>query len=74
MIIFQIPFFVNVIYSLFKGKKAGKNPWLANTLEWVAESPAPHGNFKELPHCYRGPYEYSVPGRSKDYWPQNEKN
>lgn len=74
MIIFQIPFFVNVIYSLFRGKKAGNNPWLANTLEWVAESPPPHGNFKELPHCYRGPYEYSVPGRSKDYWPQNEKN
>jgi cytochrome c oxidase subunit 1 len=20
---------------------------------------------------YRGPYEYSVPGREEDYWPQN---
>jgi len=21
---------------------------------------------------YRGPYEYNVPGREDDYWPQNE--
>jgi hypothetical protein len=20
---------------------------------------------------YRGPYEYSTPGRDQDYWPQN---
>ena len=43
-----------------------------NTLEWTAESPPPHGNWAELPSCYRGPYEYNVPGREKDYWPQNE--
>lgn len=73
MLLFQIPFLLNFFMSLFNGKKAGKNPWNANTLEWVAESPAPHGNFPELPNCYRGPYEYSVPGRSKDFWPQNEK-
>ena len=24
-----------------------------------------------LPTVYRGPYEYSVPGRDEDYWPQN---
>lgn len=73
MLAFQLVFAFNFIYSLFYGKKAGKNPWNSNTLEWTAESPAPHGNFKELPHCYRGPYEYSVPGRSSDFWPQNEK-
>lgn len=71
MLIFQIPFLINFIYSLFKGKKAGRNPWLANTLEWVAASPPPHGNFAEMPQVYRGPYEYSVPGREDDYWPQN---
>jgi cytochrome c oxidase subunit 1 len=58
---------------MFRGKKAGKNPWSANTLEWVAESPPPHGNFAVLPVVYRPPYEYSVPGRSSDFWPQNEK-
>jgi cytochrome c oxidase subunit 1 len=56
---------------MFKGKPAGKNPWKANTLEWTADSPPPHGNWPELPNCYRGPYEYSVPGREEDYWPQD---
>ena len=53
-------------------KKAGKNAWEANTLEWTTDSPPPHGNWPEgLPNCYRGPYEYSVPGREDDYWPQD---
>jgi cytochrome c oxidase subunit I len=72
LIAFQVPFFINFFYSIFKGKKASDNPWNANTLEWQCPSPPPHGNFKELPNCYRGPYEYSVPGRDKDFWPQNE--
>ena len=73
MIVFQIPFAINFFYSMFFGKKASKNPWDANTLEWVAPSPPPHGNFAEYPTVYRGPYEYSVPGREQDFWPQNEK-
>jgi cytochrome c oxidase subunit 1 len=73
MLAFQLVFLVNFVMSLIKGKKAGKNPWLANTLEWTCESPPPHGNWPEgLPNCYRGPYEYNVPGREDDYWPQNE--
>jgi cytochrome c oxidase subunit 1 len=72
LILFQFVFFVNMFWSFWKGKPAGNNPWEANTLEWVAPSPPPHGNFAELPNCYRGPYEYSVPNREKDYWPQNE--
>ena len=43
-------------------------------LEWSADSPPPHGNWPELPRVYRGPYEYSVPGREQDYWPQNAPN
>jgi cytochrome c oxidase subunit 1 len=69
----QLIFFYNVIKSWISGPEAGKNPWNAATLEWTATSPPPHGNWPEgLPNCYRGPYEYSVPGRDKDYWPQNE--
>src|SRR5262245_52251567 len=71
MLLAQVLFFVNVWLSLRNGKKAGKNPYKANTLEWQADSPPPHGNFAELPTVYRGPYEYSVPGRTDDYWPQN---
>jgi cytochrome c oxidase subunit 1 len=72
MLAFQVVFFINLFVSLRSGKKAPKNPWLANTLEWTTESPPPHGNWAELPRVYRGPYEYSVPGRKQDYWPQNE--
>jgi cytochrome c oxidase subunit 1 len=72
MLLFQIVFFVNFVWSLLRGKKAEKNPWKANTLEWTVPSPPPHGNFAELPRVYRGPYEYSHPGRREDYWPQNE--
>jgi cytochrome c oxidase subunit 1 len=68
----QIVFVVNLFYSILRGPKAVANPWHANTLEWVAPSPPPHGNFPEgLPNVYRGPYEYSHPDRKDDFWPQN---
>jgi len=74
LLLFQIPFLVNFFGSLFFGKKADRNPWKSNTFEWSADSPPPHGNWPVLPDCYRSPYEYSVPGRASDYWPQNEPN
>jgi cytochrome c oxidase subunit 1 len=74
MLAFQSVFIINFFWSLFRGQKAPKNPWESNTLEWTADSPPPHGNWKELPSVYRGPYEYSVPGRQQDYWPQNVPN
>ncbi len=72
MLIAQVPFIINFFYSMFKGRKAEKNPWNANTLEWTADSPPGHGNWPVLPEVYRGPYEYSVPDREDDYWPQDE--
>ncbi len=66
----QIPFVVNFIYSLFAGEKAPDNPWEANTLEWMAPSPPPHGNFATTPQVYRGPYEYSHPEVEEDWLPQ----
>ncbi len=74
MLAFQIPFLVNFILSMFRGPKAVANPWRANTLEWHAPSPPPHGNFPVLPTVYRGPYEYSVPDREDDHWPQHLPN
>ena len=67
----QLLFVVNFCWSLFRGKRAGENPWEANTLEWITPSPPPHGNFATTPTVYRGPYEYSVPGRSDDWFPQH---
>jgi cytochrome c oxidase subunit 1 len=67
----QILFIANFFWSLFKGRAAGRNPWNANSLEWITTSPAPHGNFDALPNVVRGPYEFSVPGMSEDYLPQD---
>jgi len=66
----QVIFFVNVLYSLRRGPLAERNPWRANTLEWAAASPPPHGNFETTPTVYRGPYEFSSPETTEDYWPQ----
>ena len=70
----QVFFFINLFVSLRGKKRVDRNPWKANTLEWVAVSPPPHGNFSEYPEVYRGPYEFSIPGREEDYWPQNQPN
>ncbi|MBI1976313.1 MAG: cbb3-type cytochrome c oxidase subunit I, partial [Candidatus Omnitrophica bacterium] len=68
----QILFFINFFGSLFKGAKAEKNPWQANTLEWTLPSPPIHGNFETIPTVYHGPYEYSRPGHDKDWLAQTE--
>lgn len=67
----QLPFIWNFFYSIFKGRKAESNPWEATTLDWACPSPPPHGNFDKPPKCYRGPYEYSVPGKKTDWSPQH---
>jgi len=69
----QAVFYFNLVWSIFKGKKAGENPWEATTLEWTTASPPPHDNFAgETPTVYRGPYEFSVPGAPKDFIMQSE--
>src|SRR5216684_3668149 len=70
----QTVFFFNLIWSLFKGKHAGSNPWKATTLEWqTPQTPPGHGNWgKELPIVYRWAYDYSVPGAEQDFLPQNQ--
>jgi cytochrome c oxidase subunit 1 len=66
----QFIFVANFFISLFRGAKAGRNPWKSNTLEWTAPSPPPHGNFEATPVVYRGPYEYGSPESDEDYLPQ----
>jgi cytochrome c oxidase subunit I len=68
----QLPFIFNFFWSIWNGKKVGRNPWDATTVEWDAPSPPGHGNFDKPLTIYRGPYEYSVPGAEKDYTPQTE--
>ncbi|PYM54095.1 MAG: cytochrome c oxidase subunit I [Candidatus Rokuibacteriota bacterium] len=70
----QILFIVNFVGSLYWGKRADRNPWQANTLEWTAPSPPPHLNWgATLPTVYRGPYEYSSPEVAEDYLPQDRR-
>ncbi len=71
--LFQIPFIINLLWSIKKGKEVSSNPWKATTIEWTATSSPPlgHGNFELIPTVYRGPYEYSVPGMASDFMPQD---
>jgi heme/copper-type cytochrome/quinol oxidase subunit 1 len=39
----------NIVRSLKVGKKAGNDPWQANTLEWFVPSPPPENNFDVVP-------------------------
>lgn len=69
----QILFYFNLVWSIFKGKKAGDNPWEATTLEWNTTSPPPHDNFAGvIPTVYHGPYEFAVPGAPNDFIMQSE--
>jgi cytochrome c oxidase subunit 1 len=68
--VFQLPFVINLAWSLRFGRAATTNPWEATTLDWSTPTPPPHGNFAAPPRVVRGPYEYSVPGAAMDFRPQ----
>ena len=68
----QIPFIINLFWSISHGEKVGDNPWRATTLDWQTPTPPPHGNFAHEPHVVRGPYEYSAPNHATDFTPQDE--
>jgi cytochrome c oxidase subunit I len=40
---------INALHSAKHGKKAGNDPWKANTLEWFTQSPPPENNFDVVP-------------------------
>ena len=69
----QLMFIYNLVWSLFRGKKAGPNPWQANSLEWqTPDTPPVHGNWgPERPVVYRWAYDFSLPGAEADFLPQN---
>ena len=70
LVVGVLVFAVNVLWSRREGVIAGPDPWGSGTLEWATPTPPPHGNFTEEPVVYRGPYEYSVPGKAMDFIPQ----
>lgn len=67
----QAIFIFNFFYSAYRGKRAGKNPWKSNTLEWTTPVEHIHGNWPgEIPEVHRWPYDYSKPGMEEDFVPQ----
>jgi cytochrome c oxidase subunit 1 len=42
-------FVANVVWSLWRGRAAGDNPWDAPDLEWATSSPPPPWNFTHVP-------------------------
>ena len=69
----QLIFVFNLFWSMFKGAKASDNPWDATTLEWTTATPPPHDNFGgHTPVVHNGPYEYGVPGATRDFVMQTD--
>ena len=70
--LFQVVFFFNFFYSIFRGPKSPQNPWKSNTLEWTAPVERIHGNWPgEIPEVHRWAYDYSKPGMDDDFVPQS---
>jgi len=68
----QTLFVINFHYGLLRRRRAEENnPWRATTLEWSIASPAPEGNFGDVPPVvYRGAYDFH--GDSElDFVPQH---
>ena len=70
----QMLFFFNLVWSLFRGRPSGDNPWRAASLEWqTPQTPPGHGNWgKDLPIVYRWAYDYNRSGAKQDFIPQTE--
>ena len=68
----QLIFLFNFFHSMYYGKKAEKNPWNSNTLEWTAPVEHIHGNWPgKIPEVFRWAYDYSKPGKNQDFVPQS---
>jgi cytochrome c oxidase subunit 1 len=49
-----------LVWSLFGGKRAPKNPWGGVTLDWQTNRVPTTFNFDETPVVRRDPYDYTV--------------
>jgi cytochrome c oxidase subunit I len=56
----MIIFFVNLVYSMNKGKVAAANPWRSRSPEWQLPSPAPIHNYAVPIEIIGEPYDYGL--------------
>ena len=69
----QLFFLWNYFVSMRRGAPAAANPWKSAGFEWSTPPKPGHGNWEgEIPEAHRWPYEYSAPGKKRDYTPQWE--
>ena len=69
----QLVFIYNYFASMRRGVPATANPWNSAGLEWSAPAHPGHGNWEgEIPPAHRWPYDYSEPGKKRDFTPQWE--
>ncbi|MBX3159153.1 MAG: cbb3-type cytochrome c oxidase subunit I [Deltaproteobacteria bacterium] len=54
---------VYLVHSIFRGEKAGDNPWDSRGYEWLAPTPPPTHNFHTPLVIARGPYDFHCPER-----------
>ncbi|HEX3344158.1 MAG TPA: cbb3-type cytochrome c oxidase subunit I [Polyangiaceae bacterium] len=50
-----------LVVALFRGERAGDNPWDSRSYEWYTTSPPPKHNFTGEPVFPLDPYDYTVP-------------
>ena len=62
---YALPLFY-LVHSLFRGRRAGRNPWRAAGLEWTTPSPPPKENFPRIPVVKQEAYAYPIGPESGD--------
>jgi cytochrome c oxidase subunit 1 len=50
---------IYLVWSFYRGRPAGPNPWKAKGLEWTVPSPPPEHNFDAIPTVTEEPYAYN---------------
>ena len=69
----QLLFLYNYFASMRRGREAAANPWESAGLEWSTPVRPGHGNWKgAIPEAHRWPYDYSRPGKKRDFTAQWE--